>query len=200
MTAQPECKRDKAVYHVKQIAESMAKRRASQHGYPIYVYECAECHGWHLTKHDPVKWRERQKLLAAAQAELTACAPKPSKPPGYWTAVQAAKPGQHKRTERANNLKRAMRKTEARFDIWSLCLRPSVNEAKFIAKLQAARVPRMIDHMRKVQQELAARTIEASRLRDLLRQVNSAWLDRGRYVKSDVIEEALREFRSREVS
>lgn len=199
MTAPP-CKHNKAVYHVKDIAERMAKQQASRARHPIHTYWCAECRGWHLTKFDPEKYREYQELLKAARSEINECAPTPApKPaPGHWTALQAAKTETHKLTERANNLKRAVRKADSRHGLWDLCLRPSVSEAKLIAKLQAAKIPRLIDRLRKVQQELAARTIEATRLRDLLRQIDSAWVDRGRYVKTDQIEGALREWRGME--
>lgn len=205
MTAPP-CKHTKAVYHVKDIAEKMAKQQASRARHPIYTYWCAECRGWHLTKFEPAKYREYQELLKAARNEIDECAPKqaakpaPVTSPGHWTALQSAKTENHKQTERANNLKRAVRKTDSRLDLWDLCLRPSVNEAKLIAKLQAAKIPRLIDRLRKVQQELAARTIEGTRLRDMLRLIDSAWIDRGRYVKSDQIEGALREFRAGEAS
>lgn len=90
----------------------------------------------------------------------------------------------------ANRLERALGPIDFRHSLWGLCLRLSSSERKTLGALTNPAVQNVFRRYRET----------STRLHDLLRQIDSAWLDRGRYVKSDVIEAALREFRDRGVS
>lgn len=54
------CRR-KHQYKTKSQAKTSARRFGGQSQRKLYVYECPECAGWHLTHIDPETYRRRKR-------------------------------------------------------------------------------------------------------------------------------------------
>lgn len=183
------CNQGKAVYHSLHIMERVKRQQASKAKCPLYHYWCNDCKGYHLTKMP-------QHLVQKPPVE-DAKPPTRVYPPGHWAAKLRYSP-EEKRTRQAtaDGLKKLIRRTEGRFDLWRCCVRPSDNERKL--HTPEAKLARAKERLVRLREALTLERLQSLPLRDLLRRIDSAWQDRGRYVKSDIIEQALREFRAGE--
>lgn len=199
MTALP-CNNQKALYHDKQIAEAMAKRQGSLNGYPLYVYWCAECHGWHLSEYSPEEYQKWVQARVSGQSPPAKPAP-PRYPPGYWTRMrmsEAERLAKVAHEKHVNYIKKQINRVNERWKRWRGCLILAPTEHAQIKSLESPVGLR--ERATRLRRELDLARAELAVLRGQIQRIDSAWLDRGRYVKSDVIEEALREFHSREAS
>lgn len=52
----------KRTYHDKKIARASAKKVSKQLGVKMYAYKCPFCELFHISKTDPEKYRERQRI------------------------------------------------------------------------------------------------------------------------------------------